>query len=136
MVKIKQKHRSENRMEIVHVLDAFWHTLGALLGAQNGTKMETKTKTKLERQKGGSEGPKGGVSPMRRDPSMHSILLWHGNWNNWQKIANSTLSIKHGSSPLLRRGAPHSRGSASFHRPQTSRQETHLGSKHMDLPTG
>ena len=86
----KQKHRSENRMEIVHVLDAFWHTLGTLLGAQNGTKMETKTKTKLERQKGGSEGPKGGVSPMRRDPSIHSILLWHGNWNNWQKIANNT----------------------------------------------
>ena len=80
-------------MEIVHVLDAFWHTLGALLGTQNGTKMDTKTKTKLERQKGGSKGPKGGVSAMRRDPSMHSILHWHGNWNNWQKIANSTLLI-------------------------------------------
>ena len=89
----KQKHRTENRMEIVHVLDAFWHTLGALLGAQNGTKTETKTKTKLERQKGGSEGPKNEVGGMRRDPSMHSILLWHGNWNNWQQIANSTLSI-------------------------------------------
>ena len=93
LAKRKQKRRSENKTEIVHVLDGFWHTLGALLGGQNGTKMETKTKTKLERPKGGSEGPKGGVSEMRRDPSMHSILLWYGNWNNWQQIANSTLSI-------------------------------------------
>ena len=105
----KQKHRSENRMQIVHVLDAFWHTLGALLGAQNGTKTETKTKTKLERQKGGSEGPKIGGGGMSADPSMHSILLWHGNWKigKLAEIANSTLLIKHGSSPLLRRGAPH-----------------------------
>ena len=87
--KRKQKRRSENKTETVHVLDAFWHTLGPLLGAKNGAKMETKTKTKLERQKGGSEGPKGGVGGMTRDPSMHSILLWHGNWNNWQKIANN-----------------------------------------------
>ena len=75
MAKRKQKRRSENKTETVHVLDAFWHTLGPLLGAKNGTKMETKTKTKLERQKGGSEGAKRRVIEVRRDPSMHSILL-------------------------------------------------------------
>jgi hypothetical protein len=75
LAKRKQKRRSENKTETVHILDAFWDTLGARLGAKNGTKMETKTKTKLERQKGGSEGPKGGVGDLRRDPSMHSILL-------------------------------------------------------------
>ena len=75
MAEIKQKHRSENRMEIVHVLDAFWHTLGSLLDAKNGPKMDTKTKTKSERQKGGSGGSKRQVPRMRRDPSMHSILL-------------------------------------------------------------
>ena len=86
MAKIKQKHKSENTTEIVSVLDAFWHTLGSLLGAKNGPKMDTKTKTKLDRKKGDSEGPKGGVGGLRRDPSMHRILLWHnGNWNNWQK---------------------------------------------------
>jgi hypothetical protein len=75
LTKRKQKRRTENKTEIAHVLDAFWHTLGALLGAQNGTKMETKTKTKLECQKETQRGPKGGVHEMRRDPSMHSILL-------------------------------------------------------------
>ena len=75
LAKRKQKRRSENKTETVHVLDAFWHTLGPLLGAQNGAKMETKTKTKLERQIGGSEGPKWHRLWMRADPSMHSILL-------------------------------------------------------------
>ena len=75
LAKIKQKRWSENKTETVHVLEAFWHTLGPLLGAQNRTKMETKTKTKLERQKGGSEGSKRKNGAMRRDPSMHSILL-------------------------------------------------------------
>ena len=61
LAKRQPKRRSENKTEIVHVLDAFWHTLGPLLlGAQNRTKMETKTKTKLERQKGGSEVQKAG----------------------------------------------------------------------------
>ena len=58
LAKRKQKRRSENKTQTVHVLDAFWHTLGPLLGAQNGAKMDTKTKTKLELQKGSSEGPK------------------------------------------------------------------------------
>ena len=75
LAKIKQKRWSENKTETVHVLEAFWHTLGPLLGAQNDTKLETKTKTKLERQKGGSEGSKRKNGEMRRDPSMHSILL-------------------------------------------------------------
>jgi hypothetical protein len=75
LTKRKQKRRTENKTEIAHVLDAFWHTLGTLLGAKNEPKMETKTKTKLECQKGAQRGPKGGVPVLRRDPSMHSILL-------------------------------------------------------------